>query len=267
MKGKIKLVLSLAYLMIDLVGQRLLRLLRKPVPGRCVVLYYHAIPRADRHNFSQQMEVLRRLATPIRAGAVVKLEPGRNYAAVTFDDAFRSVVEHGLPALEANGIPFTIFAPTAQLGDHPTWEMDPGCPDLAEEIMTAEELAALPENLVEVGSHTRTHPRLTELSDAAACAELQGSREDLERSLGRRIDLLAFPYGDHDDRIVEMCKEAGYRRVFDIDPGVTTLLPQEYLIPRVPVSAADSIVEFRLKLRGAYSWMSQVSALKRRINV
>jgi peptidoglycan/xylan/chitin deacetylase (PgdA/CDA1 family) len=145
--------------------------------------------------------------------------------------------------------------------------MDPGCPDLAEVVMTAEELVELPENLAEIGSHTRTHPRLTELSDAAARAELEGSREDLERELGRRVEVFAFPYGDHDERIVGLCKEAGYRRVFDIDPGVTALLPQEYVIPRVPVSAADSILEFRLKLLGAYSWMSRVSALKRRINL
>lgn len=266
LKRKIKLVLSIGYLMIERAGQLSRRFLGQPIPGRCVVLYYHAIPRSDQRNFARQMQELRLLANPVPAGAVTALEPGDIHAALTFDDAFRSVVEHGLPALVENQIPFTIFVPTERLGEHPNWEMDPASPDANEVIMTAEELISLPENLADVGSHTRTHPRLTKLSDAAVRSELEDSRADLERQLSRPIDLLAFPYGDRDERIVELCREAGYRRVFHIDPGVTSLRPDDYVTPRVPVSASDSILEFRLKVLGAYSWMPWASALKRRFS-
>ena len=106
----------------------------------------------------------------------------------------------------------------------------------------------------------------TELPDAAVRIELVGSRNDLERALRRQVDLLAFPYGDHDKRIVELCKEAGYTRVFHIEPGVTLVGPDEYVVPRVSVSASDSVFEFRLKLLGAYSWMPWASAVKRWIS-
>src|SRR5689334_22278391 len=87
----------------------------------CVVFYYHSVPVSDRPKFARQMDMLVRYATPIAAGTKKPLDPGRRYAAVTFDDAFENIFRSAMPELEARGIPATVFAVSGSLGGHASW--------------------------------------------------------------------------------------------------------------------------------------------------
>lgn len=263
MKNRVKLMISLVYHVAEQILRSCGRLVGRTPQARCVVLYYHSVPGADRASFARQLDQLLKLATPIDAGFSGDLEPGRTYVVLTFDDALHSVADEAYPELKERSIPFTIFVPSALLGVHPSWPMAPDCPDAKELILTAEELLTLPEDLVTLGSHSRTHPRMTDLDETEARKELEGSRSELETALGRKIDLFAFPYGAYDSRILALCREVGYRRVFLVEPGTTRFAENEYAIRRVAVAPSDGPLDFRLKVCGAYSWMPTVSALKR----
>lgn len=263
MKRHAKLGLSLVYFAASSVGRALRRAFGGNVPGRCVVLYYHSVPAHEREQFIRQMDELVARTRPIAAGHRGALEPGVRYAAVTFDDAFVNVLENAVPALLERRIPVAVFAPSARLGRTPGWEMEPGCTDENELILTMEQLRSMPADAVTIGSHTRNHARLPLLSDDDARTEIRGSREELEAGLGRDVKLFAFPYGAHDERTLRICREAGYERVFLITPGTTAFDPAEFAVPRVPVDPFDGALEFRMKLLGAYSWMPWASALKR----
>jgi peptidoglycan/xylan/chitin deacetylase (PgdA/CDA1 family) len=81
--------------------------------------------------------------------------------------------------------------------------------------VVAELVAALStrHDLVRVGSHTRTHPRLTELGREELVRELTGSLADLDR-LPYSIPVLSYPHGDHDRRVRaegERWRHAWYR--------------------------------------------------------
>ena len=141
--------------------------------------------------------------------------------AITFDDAYRSVIELALPILSGAGFPATVFAPTAFIGkDEPmAW---PGVDqwldnEHREELvpMSWEELDRLAQAGWEIGSHTRSHPRLPTLDPAALDAELQESRQEIERRLGRPCHSLSYPYGDHDGRVSKhaagrLCRRRGH---------------------------------------------------------
>jgi len=230
------------------------RLAGLEVPGTCVVLCYHAIRKSDRDRFARQMDLLVRWTTPVAAGFQGHLSPGLRYAAVTIDDAYRCTVRNAIPILLDRGIPCTVFAPSSRLGGLSDWEMEPDHPDRGSPIATAEELGSLPTGLVTIGSHSRTHPRLNSLSDADAQSELVGSRQDLEKMLRRKVELFAFPHGEYDDRILDLCRDAGYRRVFQVTPGDTRFETSEYAIHRVPASPRDPLPVFWTKLLGGYSW-------------
>jgi peptidoglycan/xylan/chitin deacetylase (PgdA/CDA1 family) len=58
-----------------------------------------------------------------------------------------------------------------------------------------EQLAYLARNGAEVGSHTRSHFDCGSGDRAALESEIVGSKHDLERRLGRAVDLFAFPWG------------------------------------------------------------------------
>lgn len=75
-------------------------------------------------------------------------------------------------------------------------------------------LAALRgDELVEIGAHTISHPRLSALEESEALAELTGSRIRLEEKLGRPIRHVAFPYGRRQDcskREFTLARKAGF---------------------------------------------------------
>ena len=75
---------------------------------------------------------------------------------------------------------------------------------------------------LDIGSHTVRHLHLTRLESADLAAELVESRRRLEEELGRPIVAIAYPSGDHDERVTNATAQAGYRLAFTTAPGSNT---------------------------------------------
>jgi peptidoglycan/xylan/chitin deacetylase (PgdA/CDA1 family) len=230
---------------------------------RCVALYYHGLPADRRGDFAWQMDELLRCASPLRADANGLPPNGRLFAVVTFDDGFRSFAEVALPELEKRNIPAALFVPAANLGRPAEWLAGSTHPDACETVLGEDELRGLPEGLVTVGSHALTHARLSGLPEADARREIFGSRERIEGILGRPVGLLSLPHGDYDARVLELAREADYTRVFTVSPALADMADGAFLAGRCPAGPHDWRIEFRLKVRGAYSWLAAASAVKR----
>ncbi|HEY3694480.1 polysaccharide deacetylase family protein [Phenylobacterium sp.] len=237
--------------------------LSRPAP-KLTILYYHAVPAAQAAAFDTQMAYLKRTANIVAPDHTGPLAIDRPNVAVTFDDAFRSVRENALPALARHGVPATIYVPTGNLGRQPGWRMETSG-DRDEVVMTAEEIAALPSDLIAIGSHTVSHPHLTKLSDEEVGEQFGASRAALEGLLGRTIDTLAFPYGDHDARVVELARQAGYRFVYTVAPQAIAAGDTATSRGRTGADPGDAPGLFALKTRGAFDWMPMASSLKRRL--
>jgi peptidoglycan/xylan/chitin deacetylase (PgdA/CDA1 family) len=230
------------------------------------ILYYHALPKAWVPGFERQMAMLARWARVVAAdwegdGIDQSVADHRYTVAITFDDAFESVLDNAVPVLAAHGFHCTIFAPSGCFGQSPSWAMETE-EDSTERVADAERLSRLPGDLVTIGSHTVTHPRLTALSNETARRELIQSMQDLTVLTGTSVRLLAFPYGDHDDAVVELCRSSGYRHVYTIRPTPVQLGSDEFARGRVAVGPSDGPLEFFLKLTGSYRWLPVASAIK-----
>lgn len=162
----------------------------------------------------QLRHVLRRGYAPRTLSEALGVE-GRSVV-VSFDDAFRSVYELGAPLLRELGIPGTLFVPTdfaaeeapmtwSELG---RWQGTPHESELR--CMGWREVRELAAAGWEIGSHTASHPKLTELSGERQAAELQRSRAACEEALQRPCATLAYPFGAHDDGVVTAAAAAGY---------------------------------------------------------
>jgi len=177
---------------------------------------------------------------------------GEDTMAITFDDSYRSVMELGLPILERLGVPATVFVPTAWLGsgepmDWPGVDHWKGGPHEDELLpMSAEELTRLIDAGWEIGSHTVNHPRLTELDDESLDHELVESRRACEESLGVPCTSLAYPYGDHDDRVVAATARAGYVAAGTLPGPIHDAGSLRW--PRVGVYHDDRFLRFRAKV-------------------
>jgi peptidoglycan/xylan/chitin deacetylase (PgdA/CDA1 family) len=247
-----------------------------------LVLAYHAVSERWPADLSVTPERLAwqlgRLAARGYRGATfhqaVTDPPADKTVAVTFDDGFRSVATLAFPILRRQGIPATVFVPTDHVGSGapmawPGIDQWLGGPHDAELLpMTWTDLAMLADAGWEVGSHTRSHPRLTRLGDASLHDELRRSRETCERRLCRPCVTLAYPYGDHDGRVVAAARAAGYE--------AACTLPEEFSgddplrTPRVGVYHGDGPVVFRLKAspwtrraRRSAAWPAASRAVRR----
>ena len=198
----VKVAISMLWYSGAELSRGLMRLAGRSPSARFVVLYYHEVPEEARTRFARQMQALSRGTTVVRAAHAGPLPDGGSYVAITFDDAFRSVRTNAVPELLSRGFPATIFVPVDCLGKKPGWEMTNGVDD---QVMTCDELRSLPE-LIELGSHSLSHPHLTRIDAARLREEVTTSRHKLAELIGSHVSLLAFPYGEYDDRVVGTCR-------------------------------------------------------------
>lgn len=180
-------------------------------------------------------------------------EPGGAPAlALTFDDAYRSVIELAFPIMQRLGVPGTVFVPTDHAGRErpmswPGIDHWVGGPHEAELLpMNWDELRALQDAGWEVGSHTCSHPYLTRLADAELERELVASRERCAAELGRPCRSLAYPYGDHDDRVVAATAAAGYTAACTVPALLQEGDPLRH--PRIGLYHDESPLSFRVKM-------------------
>jgi peptidoglycan/xylan/chitin deacetylase (PgdA/CDA1 family) len=74
-----------------------------------------------------------------------------------------------------------------------------------------EQARELDRNGIEIGSHTMTHPILTNVSDAQLHRELAESKLRIEEELDRTVESFCYPNGDNDARVQQEVARAGYR--------------------------------------------------------
>jgi peptidoglycan/xylan/chitin deacetylase (PgdA/CDA1 family) len=238
-----------------------------------LVLCYHAVSESfpaalsvTPAAFERQLALLKKAgyrgatfedAVRARSGKVV---------AVTFDDAYLSVLQLARPMLDAVGFPATVYAPTAYL-DTPEqplkwngierWHDGPHERELLP--MSWDQLRELADAGWEIGSHTRTHPHLTEVDDETLRTELVESKATAEDRMGRPCTTIAYPYGDYDERVVAAAGAAGYAAAGTLPARLHSERPLAW--PRVGIYRGDDERRFRLKvsrvmrrLRGSRFW-------------
>ena len=99
LKRAVKLLVSLIVFCFDSVIRICRKMLGMRCPTRCVVLYYHVVRQEERTRFARQLDEIFRLAKPIWADRPDMIGDWPHYAAITFDDGFRSFRDNALPEL------------------------------------------------------------------------------------------------------------------------------------------------------------------------
>ncbi len=89
---------------------------------------------------------------------------------------------------------------------------------------------------IEIGSHTVTHPILTNVTQAQLRSELVGSRTRLESILKRKVDLFCYPNGDYNSAVALEVERAGYRCAVTVEPGLNDAHSSPFALKRI---AAD----------------------------
>jgi len=239
-----------------------------------LVLCYHAVSETWEHALSVRPAAFeRQLRSLVWRGyrgvsASDALSAGGRAVHVTFDDAYKSVL-NALPALDRLGLPATVFASTDYANTGRPFDV----PELAaeaaahpEELATMdwEELRALAERGVEIGSHTVSHPHLPRLSDAEIDRELRDSRAQIEDELGRPCRFLAYPFGEHDARVRDGAHRAGYEAAHSLASKTAQPEADRFAVRRIDLYRKDGVLVTTLKTSVLRSPAASVLGLVRR---
>lgn len=243
-------------------------------------------------DFAEHLDVLREVADVAPLDSLDEVGDGRPRVAITFDDAYRGAVGAGVAELVSRSLPATIFVAPGRLNDHVFWwdaiagksgvpsddardfavgtlrgvderirqwatnngiPFDENLPDFARSASEPELLRAAAQPGITLGSHTWSHPNISELTPLEIRSEVVRTRNWLSERFGEKaIPWMAYPYGIDSPRAHSALAEAGYAGAFRIVGGwhaAPAFSP--YSRPRFNVPAGLSAAGLRTRLVGA----------------
>jgi peptidoglycan/xylan/chitin deacetylase (PgdA/CDA1 family) len=127
---------------------------------------------------------------------------------ISFDDDWQTQYTYAFPLLQKYGFTATFYVWTIVVGmkNHMTWD----------------EVKELDAAGMEIGCHTITHPYLTRIKDDATLRrEIFGAKQRIEQHIGKPVLSFAYPFGQYNERVVAIVKEAGFTSARTTWPGVT----------------------------------------------
>ena len=120
--------------------------------------------------------------------------------------------------------------------DYPNWMKEEF------ELMNKENILGLPD-LIEIGSHTRSHPNLCKLSEREAKLEILESEKELSEFIGKKVVSFCYPDGKFSDRDIKIVK-AIYKTAVSVEEGFAG--NNLFALKRIP--AAKNYVDFIFRL-------------------
>ena len=208
---------------------------RKGVFLRCLFCHYVFDDQVTK--FITILKALKRIGTFVDTTTCVEMLKGNieidgRYFHLSFDDGLRNIFLNAMPVLITNKIPATFFVPTGLVGaDYQRTQQY--CLNTTHyrgviEMVDWDDLKKMKDHGFEIGSHTRNHKKLSEISISpnVLSDEILGSKQDIEKYLGTECRYMSWPYGkktDIDDISMKLAYKMGYEAVFGAFRG--TVIP------------------------------------------
>jgi peptidoglycan/xylan/chitin deacetylase (PgdA/CDA1 family) len=217
------------------------------------ILTYHRVgelkgdhvPTVTPETFEWQLRFLQRhrfrvielgdLAEAVAQGRVL----GRRTAAVTFDDGYEETFSIAAPLLQRFGVRATVFVTPTEIG--------------TTGFMTWEQVRALAQDGIRIGSHTMHHAYLPLLPPEQVPQELAESKRVLEQQLGQPVPWLSYPVGGFTPQIQALARQAGYRAACTTNRGTSKTAHDLFALRRIKMTDRDrSALLMWVKLSGYY---------------
>jgi len=123
------------------------------------------------------------------------------------------------------------------------WAGDSGNARKTHRVLECDEIIELARGgLIEIGSHTVTHPQLSALNLDSQRYEILQSKRKLEEILDGPVIGFAYPHGrkcDYTDETVALVREAGFEYSCATSLGVIDQGADRFQLPRVQVQDMD----------------------------
>ncbi len=123
-------------------------------------------------------------------------------------------------------------------------------PAKAADVLSWNQLRELARDGVTLGSHTRTHPILTQISAAQVRDEIRESQQDLKKEIGLALPIFCYPNGDQNDSVAEILRAEGVTLGFTVLSGENRLDSTDLLrLNRTCIWLRTSLPVFWMRLQ------------------
>lgn len=161
---------------------------------------------------------------------------------LTFDDGYVNNLEQALPVLEKERCPATVFVLPGRFSGTNVWDQGDLPEDERDQLMSFEQMKTLAASpYITLGSHGMLHRRFPELSDAELHYELLESHRILSEQFPEAyLPVMAYPWGDYDERIVDMMAETPYLYGLTVETRPWQASDHRFKVPRYSAYDRDA---------------------------
>ena len=248
---------------------------------RVVILCYHGVTeRSQRHpsdcyglhiradRFEKQLDYLRRHYQVISLAEFVEAcqnkAPLPDYSVVlTFDDGYRNFLTCALPRILARNMHVSIFLITDRIQSDNQSQLNGWSESDDEKFLSWEEVKTLQQHGVEIGSHTCSHRKLSEIVPVEAERELIASHRTIAARLSQATMPLAFPYGSYSEATIAMTRKLPYTCALTTDAGTNGHATDLFLLRRNLIGDDDDEALFAARVSGLTTLFQRAVSISR----
>lgn len=140
--------------------------------------------------FEAQMKYLSENGyTTLFASEIASANKYKKPIIITFDDGYKDVYTNAFPILKKYNLKANVYMISGWING-----------DVYMTTAMTKEMSDSPN--IEIGSHTVNHKALATLSDSEIDSELKNSQITLEQMIGKKVDVIAYPTGSYDSRVL-----------------------------------------------------------------
>lgn len=230
------------------------------------IIRYHSVSDRRQHETNVPIDAFReQMAYLKKSSRIISLEEGierimsrqgfdEDCVSVTFDDGYMDNYLNAYPVLKSHDIPAAIFLISAYIGTRNLLPHDAKDQPEANYLLTWQQIAEMDPALIECGSHTSSHYRLSHCSEETFQKEILGSKECIEDHTGRTVRFISYPFGTASDFTGEWktyLKKAGLRAGYLATYGYNDGSSDIFELKRIGIESSDTSFTFKAKLDGA----------------
>lgn len=117
---------------------------------------------------------------------------------LTFDDGYANNYTNLFPLLKKYNFKATVYVATAHIDNNPSY-------------LNSKQIKEMSDSGILIGSHTVTHPHLSQLSKEEQKKEIEKSKEKLEEITGKPVEHFCYPYGDYNQNSIDLLRQEGFK--------------------------------------------------------
>ena len=178
----------------------------------------------------------------------------KKFVSITFDDGYYDNYLNVYPYFKKHGLPASIFISTGYIGKMMTLD------NITLRMLDWNEIREMNKNNICIGAHTIRHKNLTMINLEEAKDEILGSKEEIEKRIGEKVNFFAYPFDQYNDKLNKIIQSIGFKNSFN---GSGLIRPNDnpYHLNRVSMNKSINFLMFKIRLTKAVELYDKLEQL------